>query len=147
LTLQPNTEWLVRINPVGSGFETDDLNAVLYGKGISTSTDSKAVPPRRLPDGIVLPKVESAEHVKWLDHSVPRTLHTPNGQSLPFILLIESAKAVLNLKEIVTAVPNRTVALIFGADDYTADIGAVYVPFHSIRVVCVYLIRACRSDI
>src|SRR3972149_3700565 len=43
------SEKLARINSVGSGWEKDDIDAVL---------------PYH-PDGIVIPKVESFEHVEW----------------------------------------------------------------------------------
>src|SRR5262245_5400420 len=44
------SERMVRINPIGSGLEQADLDAVL---------------PHR-PDSILLPKVEYAEHLHWL---------------------------------------------------------------------------------
>src|SRR3989304_138106 len=44
------SERLVRINPVGSGMEADDLAATIDGR----------------PDGYVLPKGESAEEVGWV---------------------------------------------------------------------------------
>ena len=42
-------ERLARINPVGSGLEADDLRAALEGR----------------PDGIVIPKVESGDAIRW----------------------------------------------------------------------------------
>src|SRR5512146_2975024 len=43
-------ERMVRINPVGSGLENDDLKAVLPGR----------------PDGLLIPKVNNAEQVRWV---------------------------------------------------------------------------------
>ncbi len=51
------SERLVRINAIGSGLETDDLDA-LFG--------DSAPPDLRRPDGIVVPKVESPEQVHWI---------------------------------------------------------------------------------
>src|SRR3974377_278758 len=44
------SERLVRINPVSSGLEVEDLRSVLPGH----------------PDGIVIPKVREASQVKWV---------------------------------------------------------------------------------
>lgn len=106
-----NTERLVRINQVGSGLETADIEAVLSGPV--------------LPDGIVLPKVESPEHLQWLDAYIEKKLGTDSP--LCIIALIESATAMLRLGDI-TRSSKRLVALIFGADDYAADVGAVRTP-------------------
>ncbi len=48
------SEKLVRINPVGSGFQEEDLRQALSGK----------------PDGIVIPKVETAETIEWAHRSI-----------------------------------------------------------------------------
>ena len=45
-------ECAVRVNSVDSGLVEDDLNAVLTGKV--------------LPQVIMLPKVESSDHVQWV---------------------------------------------------------------------------------
>lgn len=104
------SERLVRINPVGSGLEQEDLNAVL---------------PAR-PDGIVIPKVQNAEQVQWVSARLAeaeKTYGWPSGD-LILIALIESARGVVNLKEIAGSDP-RLQALIFGAEDLAGDIGAV----------------------
>jgi citrate lyase beta subunit len=90
-------EKIVRINPIGSGLEADDLAAVL---------------PAR-PEAIMVPKAESAEQVERLHHQT----------NLPLLLMIETAKGLINLKEI--AVAPGAAALCFGADDYTASVGGV----------------------
>ncbi len=94
------SERLVRINPIGSGLQRDDLEAVLPYQ----------------PDGIVIPKVERADQVQW----VSKQIHDEHTRLL---VLIESARAIVNLKEIAAADP-RIDALIFGSEDFASDIGA-----------------------
>lgn len=101
-------ERLARINPVGSGLEKDDLDAVL---------------PAR-PDGIVIPKVETVEQLVWVSEQVEtmeRRQDWPVGD-IRLIAIIETPKAVLNLKDI--AAHPRLDALIFGAEDLSVALGA-----------------------
>lgn len=103
-------EKLVRINPVGSGMEMDDLRAVLPAH----------------PDGLVIPKVGGADVIHWVSGQMAQaenTYHWP-ADSLTLLALIETARGVVNLKEIASADP-RLQALIFGAEDLAGDIGAV----------------------
>lgn len=103
------SERCIRINSVGSGFEKDDLTAAL------------AVGP----DTIVVPKVESAEQVKWVSGEI-ESHELSNGLPVGGIRLLaglETAKGVLNLKEIAGA-DKRLEALIFGGEDFAASIGA-----------------------
>ena len=97
-------ERLARINPIGSGLESDDLAAIL---------------PAR-PDGIVVPKVDSALQVQWVSRQIAGW---DTASPLRLMILIESARAVLNLREIAES-DERLDALIFGAEDLAADIGA-----------------------
>ncbi|MDP2976187.1 MAG: aldolase/citrate lyase family protein, partial [Anaerolineales bacterium] len=101
------TEKLARVNPVGSGWEADDLAEVLPAH----------------PAGIVVPKVESLEQLAWVSERIEAAeLQYGWGvNSIRMIAQIESARAVLNLKEI--AAHPRLDALIFGAEDFAADIG------------------------
>jgi citrate lyase beta subunit len=103
------SERLVRINPVGSTYIADDLDAIF---------------PIR-PDGIVIPKVQSGEQIQWV---VDRISEMENQASIPsgsiiLIAIVESALALVNLQEIATA-STRLEALIFGAEDLAADLGA-----------------------
>jgi len=103
------SERLVRINPVGSPYALDDLQAVL---------------PAR-PDGIVVPKLNSAENLQWVS-SMAAEYEAKHGWRLGgirLIVIIESARAILNLPAICAA-DSRLEALIFGAEDLAADIGA-----------------------
>src|SRR5215207_5154623 len=49
-------ERLVRMNPVGSGLESEDLQAVLPAN----------------PDGFVIPKVADASQVQWVSREIAR---------------------------------------------------------------------------
>jgi citrate lyase subunit beta-like protein len=103
-------ERLVRINPVGSGLEEADLQAVL---------------PYR-PDGIVIPKVREGRQLKWVSEQLSLSEQTqgwPMG-SLVMLALVENARAIVNLAEIAGA-DKRLQALIFGAEDLAGDIGAI----------------------
>jgi citrate lyase beta subunit len=94
------SERVVRINPIGSGLEQADLDAVL---------------PHR-PDSIMLPKVEHAEHIHWLAEAI-------DDPAIRLLAIIETARGVVNVREI-AAVSDRLDALIFGAEDLAGDIGA-----------------------
>jgi citrate lyase subunit beta-like protein len=102
------SEKLARINSVGSGWEKDDIDAVL---------------PYR-PDGIVIPKVESIEHVEWAGRII-EAAELKYGwpiNSMRILIGVETPKGILNLKEI--AAHPRLDAIIFGGEDFAATIGA-----------------------
>lgn len=102
-------ERCIRINSVGSGFEQDDLPAALAAR----------------PDTIVLPKVESAEQVRWVSSEI-ESCELAHGLPLGGIRLLiglETARGMMNLKEIASA-DKRLEAIIFGAEDFAASIGA-----------------------
>lgn len=102
-----NSEVIVRINPFSNGGE-DDLNTV--------------VPV--LPDGIMLPKVGCAADVLKLD-KIMEQIEMAEGIKIgetKIFPLIETAEGVVNSFKIVKA-SKRNVLLIFGAEDYTADMG------------------------
>jgi citrate lyase beta subunit len=103
------SEKLARINSVGSGWEKDDIEAVL---------------PYH-PDGIVIPKVESFEHVEWASKIIEAAELRYGWQinSVRILIGVETAKGILNLKEI--AAHPRLDAIIFGGEDFAASIGAV----------------------
>jgi len=101
-------ERLVRINGLESGLAEEDLETVL---------------PAR-PDGIVVPKVISAEELQWVDEKMraaERHFNWPEG-SLALLAVIERARAFINLAQICQATP-RLQALIFGAEDLASDLG------------------------
>jgi len=106
------SEKLARINAVGSGLEKDDIEAILPFH----------------PDGIVIPKIEALDQIQWASGKI-EAAELANGWPLNSIRLlvdVETAKGILNLKEI--ASHPRLDALIFGAEDFAADIGAIRTP-------------------
>ncbi len=103
------SEKLARINSVGSGWEQEDIDAVLPFH----------------PDGIVIPKVESFDQVEWASRII-ETAELKYGwpvNSVRVLIGVETAKGILNLKEI--AAHPRLDAIIFGGEDFAASIGAV----------------------
>lgn len=100
-TFDPKAEVCIRVNadPVAAD---DDLDAVLQPG---------------LPDAVMLPKTTGVADVRDLHR-----LMTEHDRSRPVFALIETAAGVLAAPEIATADP--TDALVFGAEDLSADIGA-----------------------
>ena len=103
------SERCIRINSVGSGFEKYDLAAAV-------ATD---------PDAVVVPKVESAsqvraisDYIEMYERSAKKTLG-----GIRMLAGVETAKGILSLKEIAES-DRRLEAIIFGAEDYAASIGA-----------------------
>ena len=102
------SEKLARINSVGSGWEKDDIAAVL---------------PVR-PDGIVIPKIESLDQIKW-GSEIIEAAELRYGwpiNSVRMLVGVETAKGILNLKEI--ASHPRLDGIIFGGEDFAASVGA-----------------------
>ena len=69
---------------------------------------------------ILIPKCESADHVRAVDDKV--TDICGSSHSVLYMPILESAKGILHAYEIATAAKN-IVALTIGLEDYTADIG------------------------
>lgn len=103
------SERLVRVNSMDSGLIEDDLAAVL---------------PAR-PDGIVIPKVRSDGHLKWISDQIASVEGIQGWRTggIALLAIIETAKGVIGLPEICAATPRLT-TLIFGAEDLAGDIGA-----------------------
>ena len=77
------------------------------------------------PDGYVLPKIESAwqiQHVSML-LSKAEDQYGWERNSIKLLAIIETARGVVNLNEIAQSSP-RLEGLIFGAEDFSGDIGA-----------------------
>jgi citrate lyase subunit beta-like protein len=105
-----NSERCIRINSIGSGIESFDLAAALATN----------------PDSIVVPKIESAEQVKWVSDHI-ETYELSSNKTIGSIRLlvgVETAKGIMNLREIAEA-DKRLEAIIFGGEDFAASIGAV----------------------
>jgi citrate lyase subunit beta/citryl-CoA lyase len=99
----PDCEVCVRVNPIGAGAR-DDVETVLAGEN-----------PRL--DAVILPKARSADEVTTLGR-----LLDERAFDVPVLALVESARGVLHAEEIADAGP--TDALVFGAEDLAADVGA-----------------------
>ncbi len=103
------SEKLVRINAVDSPLAEADLAAVLLAH----------------PDGIVIPKAANASQLAWVDEKI-RAAENQHGwpqNSIRLLAVVESAQGIVNLAGICQAAP-RLDGLIFGAEDFAADIGA-----------------------
>jgi citrate lyase beta subunit len=104
-----SSERCIRINSVGSGLEKYDLAAAV-------ATD---------PEAVVVPKVETATQVRAISDYIEmyeRSARKPVG-SIRMLVGVETAKGIMNLREIAEA-DRRLEAIIFGAEDYAASIGA-----------------------
>ena len=106
------SEKLARINSVGSGWERDDIATALFYH----------------PDGIVLPKCESLEQIQWASDIIAgaELQHDWPLNSIRMLVGVETAKGILNLKEI--ASHPRLDGIIFGGEDFAASIGATRTP-------------------
>jgi len=102
------SEKLARINSIGSGFEADDLEAVIHLH----------------PDGVVLPKCETRDQVQWVSERIEAAelAHGWSLNSVRMLVGVETAVGILNLREI--AAHPRLDAIIFGAEDLAASLGA-----------------------
>jgi len=104
------SERLVRINALEGDLWQADLDAVMAGR----------------PDGIVVPKVNNSALLSMLDARISAE-EQKNGitaGATNLLLVIETAAGVIRLDKICDASP-RIDGLIFGAEDYSADVGAV----------------------
>lgn len=119
------SECSVRVNSIQSGLCQHDLNEIM------------APPPPNflVPSSIHLPKVDEAEMLEeftYMFNGVTGKWINPSSPTIGLILFIESAKAVMNLRSICTQALKlkdksclTVEALVFGSDDFVADIGAV----------------------
>ncbi len=102
-------ELWVRVNPLSSGLMQEDLSAVLPAA----------------PAGIVLPKPDSIADVRELDRALGVfEAGIPGRTATPIVAIAtESALAVATLSGYVRP-PERLLALAWGAEDLSADLGA-----------------------
>jgi citrate lyase beta subunit len=105
-----DSERCIRINSIGSGFVKDDLASALAAR----------------PEAIVVPKIETAKQVKWVSKQIEsyELSNKLDVGSIRLLIGLETAKGILNLKEIAEA-DKRLEAMIFGGEDYAASIGAM----------------------
>jgi len=104
-----SSERCIRINSFGSGFEKFDLAAA-----VATN-----------PDTIVVPKIETAQQIREISEYIEMYERSSRMEigSIRMLVGVETAKGILNLKEIAEA-EKRLDAIIFGAEDFAAAIGA-----------------------
>lgn len=96
----------VRVNATSTEYGYGDIVAVVH-KGV---------------DGIVLPKVESADEIKavdWVIASLEKERGLPVG-TVDVIPIIETGKGMANIRAI-TAAGTRVRRIAFGAGDFTLD--------------------------
>ena len=103
--LDADCEVCVRIQPPGRG-ASEDLDALFDGRPASAH-----------PDALVLPKASDGDDVTDL-----ADLASEAGADCPVLALVETAAGVLHAEAIAAAGP--TDAVIFGAEDLAADLGA-----------------------
>jgi len=111
------SECSVRVNSVDSGLCEEDMRVVLGGD--------------KLPAAVHLPKVQSRDDISFFAGTLNTVLKEVPSRKLGLIMFIESARAMLDLPAICRAafeisddsffIPE---ALVFGSDDFCADIGA-----------------------
>ncbi|KAI9730621.1 MAG: hypothetical protein M1818_008103 [Claussenomyces sp. TS43310] len=120
------SETAVRINDVSSGFALDDLQAVLKAENLDT---------------LVVPKVNSAADLHFVTdvirHALPARHLTSSSSAaaasedtrppLKIVALIESARALTDLREICAASPYLD-GLIFAAEDFALDLSLSRTP-------------------
>lgn len=99
---EPDCEVCVRVNPTGEG-QGADVQA------ISPQADQL--------DAVMLPKADGRHDVDTLER-----LLGDRDAAVPILALVESAQGVLNAAAIAAA--DATDALVFGAEDLAADLGA-----------------------
>jgi citrate lyase beta subunit len=102
-------ERLVRLNPASSDLHSDDLRETLLAN----------------PDGYIIPKVETPDDVREISHRMDKIAIGLGvlASQMRLWAVIETALGVMNLREIAQASPRLT-ALMFGAEDYAASVGA-----------------------
>lgn len=103
-------ELWVRVNGPASGELLEDLAAVV----------------RAAPDGIVLPKVSSAEEIAETHHylsALEKRDALPPGATRVLVIATETPRAVLALEHLARGAP-RLAGLTWGAEDLAAALGA-----------------------
>ncbi len=102
-------EKLVRVNALQSGMFHDDVRETIGGR----------------PDGYVIPKVQNAKDLRAAMDFIAGSgaMLEWRAESPAILAILETGPGVLNAREI-AMLGKPLEALIFGADDYAADIGA-----------------------
>lgn len=124
-------EVVVRINPPDAATGYRDLLAVAAAA----------------PDAILLPKVGSTDEVRFVSWTLARLeeLHGLPAGRIRVMCMIESAAGVMAAREI-AACDERVTALIFGATDYSVEVGcATTVGNPGLLYAQSQIVAACRA--
>lgn len=100
---------MVRVNAVGTGLEQADLEAVV-SRGLRPLNQiyplSHQLPSRHI-EALALPKTTTPEHMRYLiaqiEKFAPREKHAGGQRALKVIAMIENARGMMGLKEIIEA--------------------------------------------
>ncbi|NIO07054.1 MAG: citrate lyase subunit beta, partial [Deltaproteobacteria bacterium] len=114
------SEALGREKPTGSPTRYVRINAIGHER---MHSDLEAVVRPGL-DGLVLPKVETAEEVIEVDRIISERepgLHMERGK-LGFLVAIESPRGLMNAA-VIASCSSRVTGLIFGAEDFSREMG------------------------
>jgi citrate lyase subunit beta-like protein len=110
------SERMVRVNSFASGRIMDDLTAVLPAH----------------PDAILLPKVSDPSQIIEIDRVLRDTekVHGWMESGIALVVIVESARGIVNLEAICRACEPypRLQGIVFGAEDFSADMGATRTP-------------------
>ncbi|KAK3098504.1 hypothetical protein FSP39_020145 [Pinctada imbricata] len=113
------TECVVRVNAVSSGLMEEDLRVILQAK--------------RMPSTIMLPKVDRPEEIDHFTKRLKSAMKDRPDSTRPYLItFVESAMGLMNLKNIFSKAYDLQLkeklyildGVVFGSDDYCADIGA-----------------------
>lgn len=100
---------LIRVNGMNTAYFEEDLEAVMRSRA----------------SGLMVPKVEDQESIQRLNDLMSAREARNRTETMPVLALIESAKALSNIYRIAQASAEqpRSFRLVFGAADYTFDLG------------------------
>jgi citrate lyase subunit beta / citryl-CoA lyase len=122
-------EVTIRVNGIGTRWHDDDLAAACAAR----------------PDGVVVPKVNSADEVRSLAAAMERH-GAPEHTGL--WAMVETPEAVLAVGEIASASP-RLAVLVMGTNDLVKELGARHVPGREplVAALSLTLLAARRSGV
>jgi citrate lyase subunit beta-like protein len=124
------SELAVRINAMSTSHAEEDLRTLAALPNV---------------DAIVIPKVNSADDLHTAEEIIRHVSRPSRSSPLRLIALIESARAVMDIREICSASPNLD-GLVFAAEDFALDMSLTRTPslseFHYARSAVATAARA-----
>ncbi|ODO08670.1 citrate lyase subunit beta-like protein [Cryptococcus wingfieldii CBS 7118] len=114
---RPRGEVVARVNAIGTGYEEEDLDAVLRTRHV---------------EAIALPKTDCPDHIEYVISRI-NALSAPHKRSgqpgaIKIIAMIENARAMMAIESIAQSGKGHLDALLFAAEDYCADVGLTRTP-------------------